>query len=597
MTEYKAPVEDLVFALEHIAGFNDLPGTGEDVNIELARAVLEEAGRLASDVWAPLNPVGDKTPAVIENGGVKTPPGFDEAYRKFAEGGWNSVSFDENYGGQGMPWVLSMAAAEMWQGSNLSLSLCPLLSQAAIEAIHKHGTQAQKDTYLPRLVSGEWAGTMNLTEPQAGTDLAAIRTIAKKDGEHYRMYGQKIFITFGDHDFTENIIHLVLARIDGLPEGNAGLGLFIVPKFLVNEDGSIGARNDVEAVSLEHKMGLHGSPTCVMSYGEKDGAVAYLVGKEGEGLRNMFTMMNNARIGVGQQGVALCERAWQHARIYARDRVQGQKIGDSSGENVPIIKHMDVRRMLATMRILTEAGRALSLYAGGMIDRAARLPEGEEKKAAQARLDLLTPLVKAWCTDAAVEVSSLGIQIHGGMGYIEETGAAQFYRDARILPIYEGTNGIQANDLVFRKVLRDGGAEIGRFAAEIGAFAEEISARNDETLSLVARNMTTALAKLSESTQWILKNAAANTDAVAAAAVPYLKQCAGVASGYMTAKMAGTAHHLLQNGAEGGNAEFLQAKLLKARFYAESLLPQLSGLTEVMTSGHTGILKMADEQL
>ena len=595
MTDYRPPVQDLAFILDHIVDFDGLPGLDEDTNQELAVAVLEEAGKLASSVWAPLNDIGDTKPPTIEDGAVTASPGFHDAYTQYAEGGWSGIVFDENYGGQGLPWSLSMAVAEMFQSANLSLSLCPLLSQAAIEAIHKHGNQEQKDKYLPNLISGEWTGTMNLTEPQAGTDLSAIRSTAKKEGDHYRLTGQKIFITFGDHEFTENIIHLVLAHIDGMPEGNDGLGLFIVPKFIVNDDGSLGERNDVYATALEHKLGIHGSPTCVMNYGEKDGAIAYLVGEEGRGLRNMFTMMNNARIGVGQQGVALSERAYQHALTYAEERVQGGKIGDRSGEDVAIIEHIDVRRMLMTMKAKTEAGRALSLYAGGMIDRQNRSVDNDEKTQSQARLNLLTPLVKAWCTDASVSVASTGIQIHGGMGFIEETGAAQFYRDARILPIYEGTNGIQANDLLFRKVLRDSGAELQRFATEIAAYIEDLACQNDETLSVISHNLKTSLQKLQESTMWILENAKDNLDGAAAAAVPYLEQCASVAGGYMMAKMAKSSHDLLQDGADE-NEEFLKTKLLTSRFFAESLLPQVNSLTDVIKGGHVATLKIANEQ-
>ncbi len=595
MTDYRPPVQDLAFILDHIVDFDGLPGLDEDTNLELAVAVLEEAGKLASSVWAPLNDIGDTKPPRIEDGAVTASPGFHDAYTQYAEGGWSGIVFDENYGGQGLPWSLSMAVAEMFQSANLSLSLCPLLSQAAIEAIHKHGNQDQKDKYLPNLISGVWTGTMNLTEPQAGTDLSAIRSTAKKEGDHYRLTGQKIFITFGDHEFTDNIIHLVLARIDGMPEGNDGLGLFIVPKFIVNDDGSLGERNDVYATALEHKLGIHGSPTCVMNYGENDGAIAYLVGEEGRGLRNMFTMMNNARIGVGQQGVALCERAYQHALIYAEERVQGGKIGDRSDEDVAIIEHMDVRRMLMTMKAKTEAGRALSLYAGGMIDRQNRSVDNDEKTQSRARLNLLTPLVKAWCTDASVSVASTGIQIHGGMGFIEETGAAQFYRDARILPIYEGTNGIQANDLLFRKVLRDDATELQRFATEIATYVEDLACQNDETLSVISHNLKTSLQKLQESTMWILENAKDNLDGAAAAAVPYLEQCASVAGGYMMAKMAKSSHDLLQDGADG-NEEFLKTKLLTARFFAESLLPQVNSLTDVIKAGHVATLKIANEQ-
>lgn len=593
---YTAPVREMRFVLDQIAdmeGLAALPGY-EHATPDVVEAVLTEAARVAGDVWAPTNTAGDKETSRLENSSVKTPTGFKDAYRQFAEGGWNAFVCAPEYGGQGLPWALGMAVNEMWQSANLALSLCPLLTSAAIEAIEKHGTEAQKETYLPHLISGHWTGTMNLTEPQAGTDLAAIRTVATKNGDHYLMKGQKIYITFGEHDFTENIIHLVLARVDGLPEGNDGLGLFIVPKFLVNADGSLGARNDVKAVSLEHKLGIHGSPTCVMQYGEKDGAIAYLVGEEGKGLRNMFTMMNNARIAVGLQGVALSERAYQHALAYARDRVQCARLGDKTGTRVAIIEHPDVRRMLLTMKANTEASRALAYYAGAMLDRLRHSADDAARDAAAARADLLTPLVKSWATDLALETTSTGIQIHGGMGFIEETGAAQFYRDARILPIYEGTNGIQANDLVFRKVLRDGGAEAKKFIAEMQDYLRTLTDKPSDDLDVIQGAMTKALTALSETTDWILANAKSNTDAVAAGAVAYQRQFAVVAGGYMMARLAKAAHEALFDPA--GDALFYNTRLVTARFFIEAILPQVYGLSAPVMGGNAAVSQIANDQ-
>jgi alkylation response protein AidB-like acyl-CoA dehydrogenase len=576
---YHAPLKDMRFVLKYISGLEEiarLPGY-EHATPDVAEAVLEEAARLAQEVWAPTNAPGDKQGLKFEGGAVKTPDGFKDAYKKFQEGGWNGLTCAQDHGGQGLPVCLGMAADEMWQAANLALGLCPLLTHAAIEAVEKHGTEKDKALYLEKLISGVWTGTMHLTEPQAGTDLAAIRTVAKKNGDYYLMKGQKIFITWGEHDFTDNIIHLVLARVDGLPEGNDGLGLFIVPKFLPD-----GKRNDVKAVSLEHKLGIHASPTCVMSYGEQGGAVAYLTGEEGAGLRNMFTMMNNARISVGLQGVAMGERAYQHALSYAKERAQGTKLGDKSGKRVAIINHADVRRMLLTMKANTEAARALTYYAGAMIDR---MKKGD--KDAAARMELLTPLVKAWSTDMAVETASLGVQVHGGMGFIEETGAAQYYRDARILPIYEGTNGIQSNDLVFRKVLRDGGAEAKRFMGEMKDFIAAVP--GDEISGALAK----AVAALEETTAWLLGNAKADTESVAASAQPYQRQFSVTAAGYMMARMARAAREELSS---GGDTEFLNAKLLTARFFAEALLPQVHGLAPAVMGGNKAAVQMAEGQ-
>ncbi|TAL35929.1 MAG: acyl-CoA dehydrogenase [Alphaproteobacteria bacterium] len=588
---YHAPLKDMRFVLNEIAGMEDiskLPGY-EHATHDVVEAVLTEAARLAGEVWAPTNKTGDRQMSKLDNGNVKTPYGFKDAYKQFADGGWTGIVCSQEHGGQGLPWSVNMAVGEMWQAANLALSLCPLLSQAAIEAIETLGTHEQKELYLPRMTSGEWTGSMHLTEPQAGTDLAAIRTVAKKNGDHYLMKGQKIFITWGEHDFTPNIIHLVLARIDGLPEGNEGLGLFIVPKFLVNKDGSLGKRNEARAVSLEHKLGIHGSPTCVMIYGENGGAVAYLVGEAGKGLRNMFVMMNNARLGVGQQGVALGEAAYQHALNYAKDRVQGTKIGDKTGKRVPIIEHPDVRRMLLTMKANTEACRALAYYAGAMIDHAKM---GKDEKA-QARLDLLVPLVKAWSTDMAVETASTALQIHGGMGFIEETGAAQYYRDCRILPIYEGTNGIQANDLVFRKVLRDNGAEAQRFMLEIKTFLKNFAQKPSDDLDAIQGSLSKAVVALEETTAWMLANAKSNTDAMAASAAPYLRQFSLVAGGYMMARMALAAYGKLSTGED---AHFHNTKLITARFFAEGLLPAVHGLSSPIMGGQKMAVQIANDQ-
>ncbi len=560
---YHPPVKEMAFILETLAPSDDP---------SMTLAVLDEAARLASDVWAPLNAAGDRLPPVLENGIVRTTPGFKEAYQAFVDGGWNAIVCRPEHGGMGMPWRLGMAASEMWQGANLALSLCPLLTQAAIEAIERHGTPEQRSTYLPHLISGHWAGTMNLTEPQAGTDLAAIRSVAKKDGGHYRLKGQKIFITWGDQDFTPNVVHLVLARVDGLPDGNDGLGLFIVPKFLVNADGTLGARNDVHVVSLEHKLGIHGSPTCVMSYGDSDGAIAYLVGEEGKGLRNMFTMMNNARLSVGVQGVGVMEAATQHALNYAKNRVQGMQ----RGKRVAIIEHPDVRRMIMTMRATADACRALCYYAGAMIDA------GD-----MARVDLLTPLVKAYCTDSAVDMASLGVQVHGGMGFIEETGAAQFYRDARILPIYEGTNGVQSQDLVFRKVLRDDGAEAKKFIGEMKGFLPALKAQPGDDMASIHHALSAALDTVEESTQWILDNGKTEAEQIAAGAASYLRQFAMTAAGHLLARQAFAAQSRLME--SGGDADFLTAKIVTTLFYAEALLPQVHGLSGSIIGGHRSL--------
>lgn len=574
---YVPPVNDMAFALKHSARMDEISDLAvfEDMDNDVLEAVLDEAAKLARDVWAPLNWTGDQQGAKLVDGAVKTADGFKDAYWQYVNSGWNALPHTPEFGGQGLPWTLSMATNEMWNTANMSLSLCPLLTQAAIEAIETHGSDDQKKTYLEKLISGEWAGTMNLTEPQAGTDLAAIRSIAKKDGDHYLLTGQKIFITFGDHEFTENIIHLVLARIDGLPEGNDGLGLFIVPKFMVNKDGSIGERNDVKPVSLEHKLGIHGSPTCTMQYGDNGGAKAFLVGREGEGLKNMFIMMNNARIGVGLQGVAICERAYQQALGYANERVQGFSLTDKGGDRVTIINHADVKRMLVTMKAYTEAARALAYSAGSALDFAHNSTGEEQRRKSKARVDLLTPLVKAWCTDLAVEVASMGVQVHGGMGFVEETGAAQHYRDARILPIYEGTNGVQSMDLIFRKVLRDGGTAA--------------LAHIEEMKSLDHPVLKEALKDLEDVTQWLLKTAAEDLNLIAASGTTYLKLFAMTAAGALMANQ--------MEVAKKSDTPFHKTKVKTAAYYLEALLPQVLGLKQSIMDGQKYALDMQNEEL
>ena len=476
MSNYNAPLEDMMFSLKTVTnwqGLQALPGH-EEFGDDLAGAVLDEAANLARDVLAPLNKVGDEQGASLNDGEVKTAEGFREAYAQYRDAGWNSLPFPEEFGGQNLPWTLSMAVNEMWQASNMSFGLCPLLNQGAVDAIEAYASQDLQAQYLPKMVSGEWTGTMNLTEPQAGSDLGHVKTKAEKskDGDHYLITGQKIYITYGEHDMADNIIHLVLARLPDAPEGVKGISLFIVPKFLVNDDGSLGARNDLECVGLEHKLGIHASPTCTMQFGDNEGAVGYLVGEENQGLVYMFKMMNNARLHVGLQGVAIAERAYQHALSYANERKQGTTV---KGEAyAPIKAHPDVIRMLMTMKALTEAGRALTYFAGSQMDFMVDSGDNETSKRALDLCDLLTPIVKAWGTDVGNQVASLGVQVHGGMGFVEETGAAQYMRDARILPIYEGTNGIQAKDLVFRKILKQEAPALKPFCDEIKAFADSL---------------------------------------------------------------------------------------------------------------------------
>ncbi len=559
MSVYKAPVADMKFVLKEVAGLKRLNKAAE-LDDQMIETILEEAGKLARDVLDPLNVGGDRAGAKLENGKVKTPPGFKDAYKQYQEGGWNGVPFNPEYGGQGLPLALAFAVQEMWQSANMSFGLCPMLNQAAVEAIDIHGTQEQKDMYLGKLISGEWTGTMNLTEPQAGTDLAVLKSKALKQADgSYKITGQKIFITYGEHDFADNIIHMVLARTPDAPEGVKGISLFLVPKIL--PDGTV---NDLQCVGLEHKMGIHGSPTCTMQYGDNGGATGWLIGNENEGLKCMFTMMNNARLSVGLQGVAIAERAYQHALDYARNRVQGTKISEKSGARVAIIEHPDVCRMLLSMKAQIEAGRMLAYEAAFAIDCA---HEGDA--GAQAKVDLLTPVVKSWCTDMACAVASTGVQVHGGMGFIEETGAAQYYRDARITPIYEGTNGIQALDLSMRKVLANKGVAATAWLAEA---RESIKPLQDES---GRKALGDALDALEAATRWMLEQGGkGDLESVAAVNMPYLNAFGAIAGGVMLARAA----------VKGD-----QDRALTSAFYNHHVLPAYKGYIDTVLHGASSV--------
>jgi alkylation response protein AidB-like acyl-CoA dehydrogenase len=595
MSTYSAPLKDMQFALREIAGLQEvisLPGW-EDVNPELVDEVLAQAGRFAHEVLDPLNRTGDEKGAKLANGIVTPPEGYAAAYAKFIEAGWNGLAADPAHGGQGLPHVVLTAVQEMWNSANMSFSLAPMLTAGVLEALRHHASPGQQGLYMPKLTAGEWSGTMNLTEPQAGSDLSAVRTQAVPEGDHYRLRGTKIFITWGEHDMSRNIVHLVLARTPTAPEGVKGISLFIVPKFIPNADGTPGTRNDVKCVSIERKMGIHASPTCVLSYGENKGAIGYLVGEENRGLEYMFTMMNHARLGVGVEGVGLAERAYQHALEYARTRVQGREIGQRSGDRVTIIHHPDVKRMLLTMKSQVEAMRALAFTAAAALDRASRHPDATEKRRNQALVDLLTPIVKGWCTEQGVEVASTGMQVHGGMGFVEETGAAQYLRDARITTIYEGTTGIQANDLVGRKVAHERGATATAVIGEMRALNAPVAALGSD-FQTARRNFTTAIDSLEAATRWIVESYAETPNAVAAVAVPYLKLVGTVAGAWVMLRAAVIANEKLVQ--PDADRDFLSAKLVTARFYAEHILPQARSHADTVTSGSSSVLAL-DEAL
>src|SRR5512137_990029 len=562
MSTYHAPLADMQFVLNELAGIEavgKLPGF-EEATSDVVAAILDEAGKFATNVLDPINGTGDKEGAHWnDDGSVTTPAGFKDAYKQFCDNGWNGLTKNPDYGGQGLPQVLATAVEEMWHSSNLAFDLCPLLTQGAIEALELCGSDALKARFLPNMVAGTWTGTMNLTEPQAGSDLAAVRSKAVPQGDgSYKVFGQKIFITFGEHDYTENIVHLVLARTPDAPEGVKGISLFVVPKFLVNDDGSLGARNDVVCVSIEHKLGIHASPTAVMAYGDKGGAIGYLVGEENRGLEYMFIMMNLARFWVGMEGVGIAERSYQRAVAYARDRVRGKAIGTERGVPAgPIIGHRDIQRMLLTMRAYTEATRAVAYVTAAALDHAHREPDPAAKKRHQAFVDLMIPIVKGWSTEIAQEITYLGIQVHGGMGFIEQTGAAQYYRDARITTIYEGTTGIQANDLIGRKTARDGGAVARTVAAEIAAVARELSAHGDASLKSIGVRLGAAAVALGRAIDWVVPAYRDHPRAAHAGAVAYLRVWGLVAGGWQLGRAALAAARRLQAGK--GDPAFLNA--------------------------------------
>ncbi len=591
---YRAPVDEMLFVMNELAGLPEiaaLPAFAE-ATPDLVSAVLTEAGRLASGVLDPLNKVGDREGSHLENGIVRTPTGWKEAWDQYRDGGWCTLPFDPDYGGQGLPWLVAIAVQEVTDSANMAFGLCPMLTKGTVELLAAHGSKEQKDIYLPNLISGQWTGTMNLTEPQAGSDLSQVRAKAVKNGDgSYRVFGQKIFITYGDHEMAENIVHFVLARLPDAPPGVKGISLFIVPKFLPKNDGTPGVRNDARCVSLEHKLGIHASPTCVMSFGDHDGAVGFLVGEENRGLEYMFTMMNNARLAVGLEGVAIAERAYQHAVDYARLRLQSRPLGANAKPGATIIAHADVRRMLMDMRSRTEAARALAYYAAGAIDRAHHLNNEVERQEWQRVVDLMIPVVKGWCSETGIYVANQGVQVHGGMGFIEEAGAAQYLRDARITAIYEGTNGIQANDLVGRKVGRDKGAAARAMITRMWATEAELEASKSETCHLLRGHLAMALEALSAATDWVAETYASDPVATAAGSFAYLNLWGIVAGGWLLARGV-----LAAEAGKDGSPSFIKAKAMTARFFAEQYLTQAHALKTAAMAGKDAVMGLDEEE-
>ena len=593
MSDYRPPLDDIRLVLDEISDLEalcDLPGY-EHVDPDTVGSVLDELGRFVAEVVAPVDRIGDAEGCSVDDGVVTVPEAFSEAWDRFVDAGWGAISQDPDYGGGGFPGAVQTVMTEMLASASRSWSMGPMLTVGALDALHSFADEGQKEAYLPKMVSALWSGTMNLTEPQAGSDVGALTTKAvPQDDGSYRIFGTKIFITFGEHELTENIVQLVLARTPDSPPGTKGISLFIVPKYLVGDDGSLGERNDYKCLSVEHKLGLHASPTCVLSYGDAgDGAVGYLVGEEHQGMRYMFKMMNNARLGVGVEGLAVSERALQLAADYAVERRQGRAIGGPAGESAAIVEHADVRRMLLTMRAYTDAMRCLLYLNAATLDVAARHPDADVRQAAVERAELLTPISKAWCTDVGVEMTSLGIQVHGGYGYIEETGAAQHWRDSRISPIYEGTNGIQAMDLVGRKLpMREGGV-MADLLAEIGRF-DAVLVDAGQGFASIRAGLADALAAMEEATSWLVSNGLADPNDAMAGSTPYLRMFGQLVGGWLLARLALGAQRRLD--ASEGDAEFLATKVVVARFYAEQLLPVVRAQLGAVTAGKRDLFEV-----
>ena len=592
MSIYTAPLKDMRFVVNELAGLEGiakLPGC-EEATTDTVDAILDEAAKFATEVLDPLNYSGDQEGSVWKDGAVKTPKGFKDAYRKYVDAGWGALPVEARWGGQGLPKLVSTPVEEMWCSANMSFSLCPMLTQGALHALELAGTPELQKTFLGKMGSGEWSGTMNLTEPQAGSDLALLRTKAERQGDHYLISGQKIFITYGEQDLTDNIVHLVLARTPDAPEGVKGISLFVVPKFLVNADGSLGKRNTAVCASIEHKLGIHASPTAVMVY---DKAVGYIVGKENAGLSYMFFMMNAARFAVGLEGVAIAERALQRAVAYAMDRVQGRDLVEGA-KSSPIIRHPDVRRMLMLMKSQTEAMRALAYVVASALDVAHSHPDKAVRERNQAFVDLMIPVVKGWSTETGIDVASLGVQIHGGMGFIEETGAAQHLRDARITTIYEGTTGIQANDLLGRKIAREGGATVKAWLEHLQQFDAELASSKNADIQALRAALTTGAKAVGDCVAYVVGTAGTDPRAAFAGAVPFLKLMGIVAGGWQMARAALIAEKRVAEGK--GDLEFYKAKIITARFYSDQVLVQAGSLRDTVVNGASAVMALPEEQ-
>ncbi len=597
MSSYNAPIRDMQFVMRELADLDAvaaLPGC-EDAAADVVDAILEEAGKFAGGVLAPLNWTGDQEGARWDNGVVHTATGWKEAYKQFAEAGWTALAGDPEFGGQGLPKLVSTAVMEMWKSANMAFSLCPMLTTGAIESIKLRGSDEQKAAFLPKMVSGEWTGTMNLTEPQAGSDLAAVRTRAVPEGDGtYKIFGQKIFITYGEHDMTDNIIHLVLARLPDAPEGVKGISLFVVPKFLLNADGTPGERNDVHCVSIEHKLGIHASPTAVLAFGDKGGAIGTLIGEANRGLEYMFIMMNEARFAVGMEGLALSERAYQLALAYAKDRVQGTEAGVRGGPKVSILHHSDVRRLLMNMKSTTEAMRALAYVVGSATDMAHHHPDEAVRTRNQAFVDLMIPVVKGWCTENSIAVTSDGVQVHGGMGFIEETGAAQHFRDSRITSIYEGTTAIQANDLIGRKIARESGLTVLALVAEMRKVEGQLAEAAGDEFAAIRKSLSAGITAVEEAVAYIVATYGKDIKAASVGSVPFLKLLGIVAGGWQMGRAALVSARRLAEGS--GDASFYKAKITTARFYADHVLSQAPGIAYSVVNGAAGALDLTEDQ-